>query len=341
VINTLWFIILALMLTMYAVLDGFDLGVGALHLWVARNDDERGRAIGAIGPVWNGNEVWLIASGGAMVVAFPHLYASAFSGFYLALMLVLWLLILRGVGIELRHQIDDPLWRQAWDVTFSGASALLAVLFGVALGNVMRGVPFDAQGEFLGSFALLLNPFAVLGGVVSLVLLTLHGAAYLFIKTDGEMQARARRAIGVLWWVSLAGIIAIVIASFLVRPDFTANFLRWPFLLIAPLLAVAALVMVKRYASRGAERETFISTGALIVGLLASVWSGMFPRLLPALEGSSAHPGLDIYNSAAPLHSMWTALGIYLFGMTIVLIYLVRIYRVWRGKVTADAGYHP
>ena len=273
-INTLWFIILALMLTMYAVLDGFDLGVGALHLWVGRNDDERGRAIGSIGPVWNGNEVWLIASGGAMVVAFPHLYASAFSGFYLALMLVLWLLILRGVGIELRHQIDDPLWRQAWDVTFSGASALLAVLFGVALGNVMRGVPFDAQGEFLGSFALLLNPFAVLGGVVSLVLLSLHGAAYLFIKTDGEMQARARRAIGVLWWVSLAGIIAIVIASFLVRPDFTANFLRWPFLLIAPLLAVAALVMVKRYASRGAERETFISTSALIVGLLASVWSG-------------------------------------------------------------------
>ena len=254
-INTLWFIILALMLTMYAVLDGFDLGVGALHLWVGRTDDERGRAIGSIGPVWNGNEVWLIASGGSMVVAFPHLYASAFSGFYLALMLVLWLLILRGIGIELRHQVDDPLWRQAWDVTFSGASALLAVLFGVALGNVMRGVPFDANGEFLGSFALLLNPFALLGGVVSLVLLSLHGAAYLFLKTDGAMQARARRAIGVLWWVGHRGRHRDRDASFRVRPDFTANFLRWPWLMICTDRSRSARCVMSA-PLRGARRRT-------------------------------------------------------------------------------------
>jgi cytochrome d ubiquinol oxidase subunit II len=339
-INAIWFIVLALMLTMYAVLDGFDLGVGALHLWVGRDDDERGRAIGSIGPVWNGNEVWLIASGGSMVVAFPHLYASAFSGFYLALMLVLWLLILRGVGIELRHQVDNPLWRQAWDVTFSVASALLAVLFGVALGNVMRGVPFDASGEFIGSFALLLNPFALLGGVVSLMLLSMHGAAYLYLKTDGAMQARAHQAIGVLWWVAMAGVIAIVAASFGVRPEFAANFQRWPWLMILPIAALAAAVRLRHAWGRRLERETFVASSALIVGLLASVFSGLFPTLLPALEGS-AHPGLDIYNSAAPEHSLRIALGIYLFGIAIVLTYLVRIYRVWGGKVAADAGYHP
>jgi cytochrome d ubiquinol oxidase subunit II len=338
-IHAIWFAVIGLMLTIYAVLDGFDLGVGALHLLVGRTEAERGRAIGAIGPVWNGNEVWLISTGGSLVVAFPHAYASAFSGFYLALMLVLWLLILRGVGIELRHQIDSPLWRQAWDVTFSGASALLAVLFGVALGNVMRGVPFEADGTFIGSFALLLNPFALLGGVLSLILLSLHGAAYLALKTDGEMHERALRFVGWLSWPALAGIIAIVMASFAVRPDFTANFLRWPVLIVFPLLAIAAFVAIQVYRRRRDEQRTFVASGALIVGLLASVFGGLFPNLLPAMAGTP-NPGLDIYNAAAPVRSMQIALGIYLLGMLIVGIYLVRIYRVWRGKVAADAHYH-
>src|SRR5512143_1410453 len=186
--NTLWFLVLTLMLAGYAVLDGFDLGVGALHLLVGRSREEREVAINAIGPVWNGNEVWLIAAGGSMVVAFPHLYAAAFSGFYLALMIVLWLLILRGVAIELRHQVDNALWRDACDTTFSAASALLTVLFGVAVGNVLRGVPLDADGTFVGSFALLLNPFALLCGILSLAALSLHGAAYLAMKTEGALQ---------------------------------------------------------------------------------------------------------------------------------------------------------
>jgi cytochrome bd ubiquinol oxidase subunit II len=338
-IHAVWFAVIGLMLTVYALLDGFDLGVGALHLFVGRTEEERGRAIGAIGPVWNGNEVWLIASGGSLVVAFPHAYASAFSGFYLALMLVLWLLILRGVGIELRHQIDNPLWRQAWDVTFSGASALLAVLFGVALSNVMRGVPFDADGSFQGSFALLLNPFALLGGLLSLILLALHGAAYLALKTDGALHDRAWRAIGWLWWPAVAGIVAIASASVFVRPDFMGNFLRWPVLFVWPILAAAALVLVRVQWLQRRELRTFLSTSTLIVALLASVFSGLFPRLLPALAGSP-FPGLDIYNAAAPLHSLQIALAIYLVGMLIIVIYLVRIYRVWSGKVAAGAGYH-
>jgi cytochrome d ubiquinol oxidase subunit II len=339
-INAIWFVVLSVMLTMFAVLDGFDLGVGALHLWTGRTDEERGQGIAAIGPVWNGNEVWLIAAGGAMVVAFPHLYASAFSGFYLALMLVLWLLILRGVGIELRHQVDNPLWRRAWDVTFSGASLLLALLFGVALANVMRGVPFDAQGEFQGSFALLLNPFALLGGLLSVAMLSLHGAAYLALKTEGAVHDRARRAIGLLWWVVSAGIVAIVAASFAVRPDFPANFLRWPWLILLPLLALASLAGIRRGLARHADRDTFRATSGLIIGLLTSVFAGLFPVLLPALAGSP-HPGLDIYNAAGPEKSMRIALAIYLSGMAIVSIYLVRIYRVWTGKIAPGASYHP
>jgi cytochrome bd ubiquinol oxidase subunit II len=178
----------------------------------------------------------------------------------------------------------------------------------------------------------------LLGGVLSLVLLSLHGAAYLQMKTDGPLQARAHQAVGVLWWVAIVGIVAIVVASFAVRPDFTQNFVRWPWLTVGPIAALAAIVKARRSWARRAERETFFATSALIAGLLASVFTGLFPRLLPALEGSP-HPGLDIYNAAAPLGSMQIALGIYLVGMTIVLVYLVHIYRVWRGKVAEGASY--
>lgn len=333
-IHELWFVVLAFMLTGYAVLDGFDLGVGALHLFAGRTAGERGHAIDSIGPVWNGNEVWLLAAGGSMVVAFPRLYAASFSGFYLALMLVLWLLLLRGISIEFRHQVASPLWHEIWDVVFAVASALLAVLFGVAVGNVLRGVPLDARGEFQGSFALMLNPFAVLGGLLSLATLSLHGAAWLPLKTEGELQARARRFVGPLWLAAILLLGAMVAASFIVRPDFTANFRRWPWLMLFPLLAVGAAIGIRYAAARRSDRGVFIGTSLLIVGILTSAAAGLFPTLLPALAGSP-HPGLDIYNAASPAGSMQIALGVYVFGMVLVGIYLVYIYRIWRGKAAA------
>lgn len=332
-INELWFAVLAFMLAGYAVLDGFDLGVGALHLVVGRNADERGRAIDSIGPVWNGNEVWLLAAGGSMVVAFPHVYAASFSGFYLALMLVLWLLLLRGISIEFRHQVDSPLWHEIWDVVFFGASALLAVLFGVAVGNVLRGVPLDASGEFQGSFALMLNPFAVLGGLLSLVTLALHGATWLALKADGPVQERAHRFAGPLFWAALALLAAMVAASFAVRPDFTANFARWPVLGIFPIAALAGAAWHRRAWARLDHRGAFVGSATLIAGILASAAAGLFPRLLPALEGSP-HPGLDIYNAASPAGSMRIALVIYVVGMVLVIAYLVNTYRIWRGRST-------
>jgi cytochrome bd ubiquinol oxidase subunit II len=339
VINTLWFLVLAAMLVGYAVLDGFDLGVGILHLGVARRENERETAINAIGPVWNGNEVWLIAAGGAMVAAFPHLYASAFSGFYLALMIVLWLLILRGVSIELRHQVESPLWRDGWDVVFSAASALLAVLFGVAVGNVLRGVPLDAHGAFVGSFALLLNPFALLCGLLSLAALALHGASYLAMKTEGDLQRRSRFVVLPLWTAVVVLLAAVTMASLSVQPTFPANFARWPLLGVIPLASVFAALGVAWFRRRGRDAAVFMSTAALIATVLGSAAAGLYPRLLPGLAGSAV-PALDIYNSASAARSMTIALGVYLGGMAIVVVYVVTVYRVWKGKVRAGEGYH-
>jgi cytochrome d ubiquinol oxidase subunit II len=331
-INTIWFVVLAFMLAGYAVLDGFDLGVGTVHMILGRNTRERGTLIDAIGPVWNGNEVWLLAAGGSMVVAFPHLYAASFSGFYLALMLVLWLLLLRGLGIEFRHQIDNDLWRHGWDLAFSVSSALLALLFGVALGNVLRGVPLDAHGEFQGTFALLLNPFSILGGLLSVAMLSLHGAAWIALKTDGELQARARGLARGVWWAAASLLLAMIAASFLVRPDFTRNFTAHPLLLLFPVLTIGAVVAVRRSLGRGQDRGAFLGSAATIAGILASVAAGLYPQLLPSRPGSP-HPGLDIYNTASTAPSMRTALAVYLFGMVLVTVYLVNIYRIWRGKV--------
>lgn len=331
-INTTWFVVLAFMLVGYAVLDGFDLGVGALHLLLGRNTRERSTLIDTIGPVWNGNEVWLLAAAGAMVVAFPTVYAASFSGFYLALMLVLWLLVLRGLGIEFRHQIDQDLWKHAWDVAFSLASALLALLFGVAVGNVLRGLPLDANGEFQGTFVLMLNPFAVLGGLLSVAVLSLHGANWVALKTEGELQARARRFARVLWWPAMALLAAMVAASFVVRPDFTKNFGEHPALLIVPIVTLVAAVALLLFRMRNDDLRAFVAGGALIAGTLGSAAAGLYPYLLPARPGSP-HPGLDIYNAASPEGSLRIALGIYLFGMVLVGIYLVNIYHAWRGKV--------
>jgi cytochrome d ubiquinol oxidase subunit II len=330
-INTIWFIVLAFMLAGYAVLDGFDLGIGAVHLLLGRSRDERARLIDTIGPVWNGNEVWLLAAGGSMVAAFPHLYAASFSGFYLALMLVLWLLLARGLGIEFRHQVHHPMWHDAWDVAFSIASLLLALLFGVALGNVLRGVPFEDSGEFRGTFAVLLNPFAILGGLLSVATLALHGSSWAAHKTEGALQARARRFAAVAWWVSLALLVAMTAASFLVRPDFTRNFTAYPWLLVWPAVTLAAATLGVRARRKNDDRGAFVASAGYVGSIVASVAAGLYPMLLPGRPGGP-FAGLDIYNAASAQDSLRTALMVYLVGISIVGVYQINIYRIWRGK---------
>ncbi|MGI4788331.1 MAG: cytochrome d ubiquinol oxidase subunit II [Janthinobacterium lividum] len=330
--STVWFLLLAAMLTAYAVLDGFDLGVGALLPWICKNEDERVEARESIGPVWNGNEVWLLAAGGAMFVAFPRLYAASFSGFYLALMLVLWLLMGRGIGFEFRHAQRHPLWTGFWDTVFSGSSLLLVLLFGVAIGNVLRGVPFDAQGEFQGSFTLMLNPFALVGGLLSVAMLCLHGAAFLAMKTEGALQQRARRLTGGLWLVVLLLAFGFVTASVVVRPGFVDNFGHMPLLLLLPLVVVGMLAVIPLLIRRAQDTRLFAATSLLIVSLLGSAAAGLFPRLLPAL-GVHAASDLTIYNAASDSHSLVAALVMNLVGMSVVLTYTLYIYKVWGGKV--------
>jgi len=333
--NVIWFWVLGGMLIAYAVLDGFDLGVGALHLWIARDNYERRVALNAIGPVWNGNEVWLIAAGGMMVVSFPGLYASAFSGFYLALMMVLWLLILRGVSIEVRGQIDHPLWRSFWDACFWIGSLLLALLLGVALGNVLRGLPVQADHLFQGTFTLLLNPYALLTGVLSVAVLAWHGANYLRLKTGGALLERARRWSAGLYWIMLGLVIVSTVFTFMVRSALTGNYRQHPAGLLLPLIGVAGLALGfvgSRHAER--DRTAFRASVLTIIGLLSAAAFSVFPNFV----ASTLNPAwsLNIYNTASTPHAQFTALIANLVGMLGVVVYSTYIHRIFRGKVHLD-----
>jgi cytochrome d ubiquinol oxidase subunit II len=260
--ETLWYIFLAVMITMYVILDGFDLGVGALHRVLARNDDERGEATDLIGPVWNGNEVWLIAGGGVLFLAFPLAYAAAFSGLYFGLILVLWLLVGRGLGLELRHQIDDPMWRSACDTVFWLASATLVFVLGVALGNVVRGVPLGPDGYFHLPLFDILNWYAVLVGVLAVAILIVHGTAFLALRATGALAERARRWGPRLWWIEAALIAVMAWPTHAVRSSMLSNFGDHPWRLVFPVLAVGGAA---RHGRRAARRRV----GAGLFGLVA------------------------------------------------------------------------
>ncbi|HEX2872588.1 MAG TPA: cytochrome d ubiquinol oxidase subunit II [Polyangiaceae bacterium] len=285
-----WFWLLASMLAVYAVLDGFDFGVGILHFVLAKTPAERDTLLRSIGPVWDGNEVWLVAAGGTLFGAFPALYAAAFSGFYLPLMIVLWLLLFRALGIELRHHIDNPLWHQLWDVAFSGASALLALFFGAALGNLLRGLPLNEQGEFfeplwtdfrVGEVTGILDWYTLLVGVTATLALTLHGALWISLKTEAELQTRAKTVVRQLWPVLLLLTIATTAASASVQPQLWLNVTRYPLGVVLPLLAFAGLAGTRLLVERS-QLRAFLASCAFLFGLILSAAFAIFPYALPA-----------------------------------------------------------
>ncbi len=336
--NTVWFWVLGAMLTAYAVLDGYDLGAGVLHLMVARDDPERRIVLNAIGPVWNGNEVWLIAGGGMMVVSFPKLYAAAFSGFYLALMLVLWLLILRGVSIEFRSKIDNPLWRSLWDTGFFAGSLLLALLLGVALGNVIRGVPVGADGYFQGTFAMMLNPYALLIGLTSLLVLAWHGSAYLRVKTEGELLRRVTAVSNALTWASLVFVILATLGTFAASSTLASNYRHHPAAFAFPLLGAVGLA--GGILSRGPDHEkrAYRFSTLTIIGLLLAAAMTIYPNLLI----STVNPdySLNIFNAASSPAAQRDALIANLAGMLAVVVYSSYIHRTFQGKVRlGEHGY--
>src|SRR5487761_28307 len=336
--NIIWFWVLSGMLSAYALLDGYDLGVGALHLWISRADEERRAALNAIGPVWNGNEVWLIAAGGMLAVSFPRVYAAGFSGFYLALMLLLWLLILRGISIEFRSQVDHPLWRDFWDAGFSLGSLLVAFLLGVALGNILRGLPLGPDGYFQGTFALLLNPYSLLTGIFAGVTLAWHGANYLRVKTEGQVLQRSRTASATLFWVTLILALAATGSTFVVRPHAGLNFRAHPEGYAFPLLAVAGLSSGFVWCGTERDRAALWSSTAVIAGLLGSAALTVYPSLLTSTLNSSY--SLTIYNAASSPRALRDSLLANLAGMGAVIVYMAYVHRTFSGKVRhRDHGY--
>ncbi|MEO8028323.1 MAG: cytochrome d ubiquinol oxidase subunit II [Bryobacteraceae bacterium] len=336
--ETLWFCLVAILIAGYVVLDGFDLGAGIIHLGVARNDQERTQVLKSIGPFWDGNEVWLLAGGGTLYFAFPALYSSSFSGFYLPLMMVLWLLILRGISIEFRNHIDSPTWKPLWDVVFCGASALLAIFYGAALGNVVRGVPLDRAGDFflplwtdfqLSSEPGILDWYTILVGLLAFFTLTVHGAWWVRYKTAGEVARRSAHIGGLAWWATALLTAMVTFASFRIQPQIAINFGSYPWGIVFPTLAVAGLVGAKFLKS---ERNAFLSSCAYIIGMLTSCVFGVYPNVLPS-NTTAAH-SLTIYNASAPGYGLGVGLVWWLPGMALASAYAFFLYRRFAGKVS-------
>jgi len=333
---TAWFIALAVMVAMYVVLDGFDLGAGALHLLVAREDREREHVTDTIGPVWNGNEVWLIAAGGVLFMTFPKAYASSFSGLYFGLILVLWLLIGRGLALELRHQLDSPLWHAACDVVFCLASAGLALVFGVALGNVVRGVPLRADGYFTLSLFHILNWYALLIGVFGLVVLCAHGASMLAFRADGAVADRAQRFARRLWWLELALFVGLIGPTYAVRPHMLTVFGDVPWRLPFPLLAAGSLIAMAVYQRREQWLRAFVASAVFIVGLLTTMAAGLYPNVLPARDGQPY--SLTVHNAAAGHHSLVVAMIWWPIGMALAAGYFFFAYRMFFARARSPAA---
>jgi cytochrome bd ubiquinol oxidase subunit II len=343
--ETVWFCLVAVMIALYVVLDGFDLGAGAIHLLVAKSESERRVVLRSIGPVWDGNEVWLLAAGGTLYFAFPALYASSFSGFYLPLMIVLWLLILRGVSIEFRNQIESPLWINFWDVVFSFSSLLLAVFYGAALGNVVRGVPLNAQGYFfealwtnfqLGGETGILDWYTIVVGVAALATLVLHGALWVAMKTQGRVNERARRLARQAWWATALLTLLVTILTFHVQPHVPESLFAHPWGYVFPLLALAGLASARLFLAREDDVKSFLASCAYIVGMLTSVVFGLYPLVLPA--SSNPAYSLTIENAKAGDYGLRIGLVWWIIGMILATGYFVFTYRHFSGKVQPGGG---
>jgi cytochrome d ubiquinol oxidase subunit II len=322
---TVWFWLLAFMITVYVVLDGFDLGVGALHRILARSKEDRDEATGLIGPVWDGNEVWLIAAGGVLFLGFPKAYAAAFSGFYFGLIIVLWLLVGRGLGLEFRHQSDNPLWRIACDTVFWLSSAALAFTFGVALGNVVRGVPIGPDGYFRAPLFDLLNWYGLLIGLFGLVVLVTHGATFLAARASTALADRAGRVARRFWWAELVLVAGLAYPTYSVRDEMVTNFGDHPWRLVFPALALAGLGAQFAFQRSGSWGRAFFASAAFIVGMLTTMAAGLYPNILPAREG---HPyGLTIHNAASSDHALTVGLRWWSLGIVLAIGYFIVAYR--------------
>lgn len=332
-LNTIWFFLIGILLTGYAILDGFDLGVGALHL-LTKSDEDRRTAINSIGPVWDGNEVWLVTAGGALFAAFPEVYATVFSGFYIAFMILLFVLIFRAVAIEFRSKHTGKRWRASWDAAFSISSILIALLMGIALGNIITGIPLGSDKEFTGTFLGMIKPYTVLIGVTTVALFMMHGAIYLAMKTEGELQAKVKSWVNNTIIFFVICFVTATMATLIYYPGMVAHFKEYPALFLIAILNMLAIANVPREINRGREFRAFFSSSASIALLMVLFAIGIFPNIV--LSNPITENSLNIYNAASSQKTLGIMLIMALIGMPFVIAYTVIIYKVYKGKVKLD-----
>ena len=329
-LQILWFVLWSVLWAVYFMLDGFVLGSGMLQNFVAKNDTERRVVINTLGPVWDGNEVWLITAGGATFAAFPTTYALMFSYLYTALFLLLLALIVRGVAFEFRGKVEDPRWKAIWDRAILVSSFLPALLFGVAFGNIFEGLPMDAAG-YHGGLLSLLNPYGLVTGVLFVLLFLVHGALYLSVKTVGAVKDRSRATASAIWIPLLVVAVAFLAYTYPATHLFD-NFLAHPALLIVPVLAVASLLAIKVFLAKGDLLKAFTASSLTIVLVVATGVTGLFPNLIPSTLDTQY--SLTIYNSSSSPYTLKIMTAVIVLFLPIVIAYKIWVYRVFRAPVT-------
>lgn len=328
----IWFILWGVLWAVYFMLDGFDFGVGILHSFIGKNDAEKRVIINTIGPVWDGNEVWLVTAGGATFAAFPTTYALMFSYLYSALLIILFALIFRGVAFEFRGKVDSDGWRKGWDIAIFLGSFIPTLLFGVAFGNIFQGLPMDANG-YHGTLFTLLNPYGLLTGVLFVLLFVVHGALWLTFKANGNISERASRIANNTWYLLLvAAVLFLIYTAF--ATNLYANYLKNPVWFVVPAIAVLALAGIKLFASKGQYIKAFYSSCLTIVMVTFTGVIGLYPNLIP----SSIDPNysLTIFNSSSSIYTLKIMTVVALIFVPIVISYQIWTYRIFRNKVTVD-----
>ena len=332
-----WFILWSVLWAVYFMLDGFALGMGMLSGILGKSDMEKRILINSVGPVWNGNEVWLITAGGATFAAFPTTYALMFSYLYTAMLLLLFALIIRGVAFEFRGQVDNPSWKSSYDFAIILSGFVPALLFGVAFGNIFRGLPMDDSG-YHGSLLALLNPYGLVTGALFVLLFAVHGALYVSVKTSGGLSTRARQIAGNLWIpLLIAAVIFLGYTKFATR--LYDNYFKWPVLFLIPVIAVAALIAVKYFTLKDSMFKAFAASCVTIVFVTFTGVTGLFPNLMP----SSIDPAynLTIFNSSSSQYTLTIMTVVAVIFVPIVIAYKVWVYRVFRARVDEkDVSYN-
>lgn len=330
-LNTLWFVLIGVLFTGFFFLEGFDYGVGTLLPFLGKTDQERRMIVNTIGPVWDGNEVWMVTAGGAMFAAFPHWYATLFSGFYLALVVMLLALILRGVAFEFRSKDDNPRWRRTWDMAIFFGSAVPALLWGVAMTNIVRGVPIDASMTYVGGFFNLLNPYALIGGLASLFVFTLHGACFLALKLGSGLEDRARALAMKMWWPAVIFLILFVVGAY-VETDIYDRLGINPG--VVPLAALATLLAAGPLLRQKHEGWAFVMTGIAIAFSTVTIFLTLFPRVMVSSIDDAF--SLTIYNASSSPYTLTAMSIVAAFFVPIVLVYQAWSYWVFRKRITTE-----